>query len=111
MELKELLIHELENLGPVRFSNSFGWICIYTGKNMFGGYKVIDDNILLLFLILSPEGFKKSLGENFTKFDFGKTWAETEISGEDDLGRISKFIIDAFEFTKVRRDKKLKLKL
>ena len=103
MELKDLLIQELESLGPVRFSNSFGWICIYTGKNMFGGIKAIDNNILLLFLILSPEGFKKSLKENFEKFEFGKTWAQTEISGEDDLPRVFEFIKDGFDYAQKRR--------
>ena len=105
MELKDLLIEQLESLGPVRFTNSFGWICIYTGRNLFGGYKVIDNNILLLFLILSPEGFDKSLSENFIKFDFGKTWAQTEIYGEDDLVRTFPFIQDAFDFSKERKAK------
>ena len=108
--LKDLLIENLENLGLIRFSNSFGWICIYTGKNMFGGYKVIDDNILLLFLILSEEGFENSLAEGFIKFDFGKTWAETEISGEDDLERILFYLRDAFEYSMIRRDKNKKFK-
>ena len=49
-----------------------------------------------LFLILSPEGFEKSLPENFEKFEFGKTWAQTEITGEDDLPRIFEFIQDSF---------------
>ena len=103
MELKDLLVGQIESLGPIRFSNSFGWICIYTGKNLFGGYKVLDENILLLFLILSPDGFEKSLDEGFQKFDFGKTWAETEITGEEDIPRISLFITDAFDFSKKRR--------
>ncbi len=106
MELKDLLIKQLESLGPIRFSNSFGWICIYTGKNMFGGYKEIDNNVLLLFLILSPEGFEKSLPENFEKFEFGKTWAQTEITGEDDLPRIFEFIQDSFNYVQKRRELK-----
>jgi hypothetical protein len=109
MELKDLLIEQLDHLGPVRFSNSFGWICIYTGRNMFGGYKAIDSNILLLFLILSPKGFEKSLEENFEKFEFGKTWAQTEISGEDDLPRVFQFIQDAFYYTQKRRELKKKI--
>ncbi|MBI4097944.1 MAG: hypothetical protein HY426_02790 [Candidatus Levybacteria bacterium] len=103
MELKEQLIEQIESLGPVRFSNSFGWICIYSGKNLFGGYKVLDDNIFLLFLILSPKGFQQSLNEGFQKFDFGKTWAETEISLEDDIPRVSPFIQDAFDYSKERK--------
>jgi hypothetical protein len=106
MELKDILIEQLESLGPVRFSNSFGWICIYTGKNMFGGYKEIDNNILLLFLILSPDGFKNALDESFEKFEFGKTWAQTEISGEDDLPRVYPFIQDGFDYAYKRRDLK-----
>jgi hypothetical protein len=108
MELKDLLIEQLDSLGPlgsVRFSNSFGWICIYTGRNLFGGYKVIDNNILLLFLILSPKGYEESFEENFVKFDFGKTWAQIEIYGEDDLVRVLPFIKDAFEFSKERKAK------
>lgn len=103
MELKDLLIEQIESLGPVRFSNSFGWICIYTGKNLFGGYKVLDDNILLLFLILSPAGFYKALDEGFEKFDFGKTWAQTEINVEDDLLRVFPFIREGFDYTKERQ--------
>lgn len=103
MELKDLLVGRIESLGPIRFSNSFGWICIYTGKNLFGGYKILDENILLLFLILSPAGFKQALDEGFQKFDFGKTWAETEITSEDDLNRINEFLTDAFDFSKERR--------
>lgn len=103
MELEDLLVGQIESLGPIRFSNSFGWICIYTGKNLFGGYKVLDENILLLFLILSPKGFERSLNGGFQKFDFGKTWAETEITGEDDLNRISQYLTDAFDFSKERR--------
>jgi len=110
MELKDLLIEQIESLGPVRFSNSFGWICIYTGKNLFGGYKVIDNNILLIFLILSPEGFENSLREGFEKFDFGKTWAQAEISGEDDLPRVFPFLQDGFDYAKIRRTKNLKEK-
>lgn len=111
MELKELLIERIEGLGPIRFSNSFGWICFYTGKNLFGGYKVLDENILLLFLILSPTGFEKSLEEGFVKFDFGKTWAETEITQEDDILRVFEFLTDAFDFSKERkRIKSLKMK-
>jgi hypothetical protein len=111
MELKDYLIQQLESLGPIRFSNSFGWICFYTGRNLFGGYKVIDNNILLLFLILSPKGFKKSLEENFEKFEFGKTWVQTEISGKDDLPRVFGFIQDGFEYSKERRNlKKIKLR-
>ena len=103
MNLKDLLIDRIESLGPIHFSNSFGWICIYTGKNLFGGYKIVDDNILLLFLIMSPEGFVNSLNENFEKFDFGKTWAQTEIAGDDDLPRIFPFLQDAFDYVQKRR--------
>ena len=103
MELKELLIEQIESLGPIRFSNSFGWICFYTGKNLFGGYKVLDENILLLFLILSPKGFSKALDNEFQKFDFGKTWAETEITQENDILRIFEFLTDAFDYSKERR--------
>lgn len=103
MELKDLLVGQIESLGPIRFSNSFGWICIYTGKNLFGGYKILDENILLLFLILSSNGFEQALDEGFQKFDFGKTWAETEITGEDDILRISPFITDAFDYSKERK--------
>lgn len=104
MELEELLIEQLEALGQIRFSNSFGWICTYTGSNLFAGYKIVDNNILLLWLILSPEGYKTSLDEGFVKFGFGKTWAETEIDGADDLPRIIPFIKEAFDYSKVRRE-------
>lgn len=102
MDLKDLLISQVESLGPIRFSNSFGWICIYTGKNLFGGIKVADDNILLLFLILSPAGFESSLNDAFEKFEFGKTWAQTEITGEEDLPRVFGYVKDAFDYSKER---------
>lgn len=109
MNLEEKLIIYLANLGSIRRSNSFGWICIYTGKNLFAGYKVVDNDILLLWLILSPSGFEKALETDFQKFNFGKTWAETEVVGEDDLIRILPFVKDAFHFIEERRAvKKLK---
>lgn len=109
MELENLLIEQIQNLGPIRFSNSFGWICVYTGKNLFAGYKVVDNNIIVLWAILSPRGFEKSLGEGFEKFDFGKTWAQTEVNGQDDLDRVFPFIQEGFEYSKQREQiKKLK---
>lgn len=108
MELKDSLIAKLDSLGLIRFSNSFGWICIYTGKNMFGGYKAVDSNILILFLILSPEGFKNSQNEGFLKFEFGQTWAETEINNQEDLPRIAPYLKDAFEYSQIRKEMKLK---
>lgn len=105
MELKDILIKQLEDLGPIRFSNSFGWICIYTGHNLFAGYKEIDNNILLLWIILSPEKFEESLTNGFEKFDFGKTWAQAEITGEDDLPRILPYLSDGFEYSNVRKQK------
>ena len=106
MTLEEKLIIHLEKLGSIRRSNSFGWICIYTEKNLFAGYKVVDNDILLLWLILSPGGFEEALQTGFQKFHFGKTWAETEIAGEDELTRILPFIENAFRFTEERRNAK-----
>ncbi len=102
MDLKDLLVSQVESLGSTRFSNSFGWICIYTGKNLFGGIKVVDNNILLLFLILSPNGFEMSLNDGFEKFDFGKTWAQAEITEEEDLPKIFGYVKDAFDYSKER---------
>jgi hypothetical protein len=102
MDLEELLIEQIERLGLIRFLNSFGWICVYRVHNLFAGYKVIDNNILLLWIILSPESFKKALEEDFVKFDFGKTWAQIEITDKEDLLGIFPFIQDAFEYSKNR---------
>ncbi|MBI3984541.1 MAG: hypothetical protein HY344_01170 [Candidatus Levybacteria bacterium] len=111
MDLKDLLISQIEELGSIRFSNSFGWICIYRENNLFGGIKEIDNNILLLFLILSPTGFNNSLDDGFEKFDFGKTWSQTEITQENDIERVFAYVRNAYEFAKERRKlKKLKLK-
>ena len=106
MDLKDLLVSQIESLGLIRFSNSFGWICIYRKNNLFGGIKVVDNNILLLFLILSPSGFETSLNDDFEKFDFGKTWAQTEITGEEDLPRVFEYIKDAFDYSKEREKNK-----
>ncbi len=110
MDLKDLLVSQIESLGLIRFSNSFGWICIYRENNLFGGLKAVDNNILLLFLILSPTGFKDSLDEGFEKFDFGKTWSQTEITQEEELGKVFEFIKDAFEYSK-QREKVKRLKI
>ena len=110
MDLEDLLIEQIARLGLIRFSKSFGWICIFIEHNLFAGYKVIDNNILLLWVILSPEAFKKALEEDFEKFDFGKTWAIREITSEEDLPRIFPFIRNAFEYSKTRiKLKSLKL--
>lgn len=83
---------------------------MHTGKNMLGGYyKIVDNGILIMWLIVSPHKFKEALQSGFEKFDFGKTWVQTEVIGEEDIGRIWPFILDAFNFTKIRRSKNLKL--
>ncbi len=105
MNLEETLIDHLNSLALIRFSHSFGWKCIYVDKRMIGGYKVVDDNIMLIFLILSPDKFKDSIEKEFTKFEFGQTWVETEINGEDDLPRIEPFIMDALNYSKTRSKK------
>ncbi len=111
MDLKDLLISQIESLGKIRFTNSFGFLCIYRNRNLFGGIQEVDNNILLLFLILSPIGFKKSLGEGFEKFDFGKTWVQIEIVGEDDLPKVFEYIKEAFDYSREReRIKGLKIK-
>lgn len=110
MVFDEIFIGRIESLGPIRFSKSFGWICIHTGKNMFGGYKIIDNGILIMWLIVSPRKFKEALQSRFEKFDFGKTWVQTEVVGEQDLDRVWPFILDAFNFTKIRRSKSKFLK-
>ncbi len=102
MNLEEMLLDYTNRIGQVRFSNSFGWICMYTGKNLFGGYKAVDNEIVVIWLILSPDCFEMSLETGFEKFDFGKTWAQTEVIGIDDFPRIEPFILDAFNFTKER---------
>jgi hypothetical protein len=106
MSLEELLIGNINSLGSIRWSNSFGWICVYTGKNLFGGYKVIDNDILLLWLILSPSGFQQALQSGFEKFNFGKTWVQTEVIGKEDWERIKPFVMEAFNYTEKRRKNK-----
>ncbi len=103
MTLEDIFIGTVDSFGPTRYSNSFGWICVYTGKNLFGGYKVIDNEILLLWLILSPAGFAEALDAGFEKFDFGKTWAQTEVVGQEDITRVEPFILDAYNFTRIRK--------
>ncbi len=105
MTLEEILLDYLRDLAYLRTSHSFGWKCIFVGKRMIGGYKVIDDNILLIFLILSPHKLIDSLENGFNKFGFGQTWSQTEISGEDDLIRIRPFFSDAIFYSKERTKK------
>ena len=105
MNLEEILKNQIEQLGQIRYTRSFGWICVYTGKNLFAGYKNVDNNILVMWLILSPDKFMQSLNDGFQKFNFGKTWAETEIIGEEDLPRITPYIEDAFKHSKTRSEK------
>ena len=100
MDLEEILKNQFESLGPIRYTKSFGWLCVYTGKNLFAGYKNVDNDIIVMWLILSPEGFEDALNNGLQKFDFGKTWVETEIIGEEDIPRIMPYIGDTFEYTK-----------
>ncbi|KKR31891.1 MAG: hypothetical protein UT63_C0058G0017 [Candidatus Gottesmanbacteria bacterium GW2011_GWC2_39_8] len=51
------------------------------------------------------------MGEGFVKFEFGRTWVETEIGGEDDLPRTALYVYDAYEFARKRGDEKKLLKL
>ena len=92
----------MEGLGSIRWTKSFGWICAHVNHNkFFGGYKVIDENYLKLLLRLSPEGFKKAIDTvYFQKFEFGKTWVETEVTSEEELEQVWPTIVAAFEFVK-----------
>ena len=108
MNLEDMLLEKINRLGTVKYMHSFGWICINRGKNLFGGYKIIDNNILLLFLILSPDKFKDSLDHNFEQFNFGKTWVQSELLDQQDLNRVEPFILNAYNFAKVRNEKKQK---
>ena len=107
MELEERLVLKLEKLGPIYRKKMFGWICILSGRNFFGGYKILDDNILIMFLVMSPTGFTKAVAtDDFQPFEFGKTWVETELSQPEDINVIWPFIKDAFSYTQKRKDKK-----
>ncbi len=101
MNLEESLIARVESLGPIWWHKSFGWMCFHTHKRkFFGGYKVIDNNILDLLLRLSPEDFEKALEQGFEKFDFGKTWVEIELTSEEELDRVFPLIKSAYNFVK-----------
>ena len=101
VNLEDSLIARIESLGPIWWHKSFGWMCFHTEKRkFFGGYKVIDNNILDLLLRLSPEDFPKALEQGFVKFDFGKTWVETEVTSEEELNRFFPFIQSAYNFVK-----------
>jgi hypothetical protein len=102
MHLENMLKQYVESLGPVRYSKSFGWFCIFTGRNLFAGYRIVDDDILILWLILSPSGFGEAMDNGFQKFVYGKTWAETEMIGEEDIRRVIPFLADALEFSRTR---------
>ena len=102
MELIETFLLRTQQFGQLRYSYSFGWICMMKGKRMFGGYKNVDKDILLLWLIVSPQIVEDALESGFQKFDFGKTWVETEITGEEDLDRVWPFINNAVNYSEER---------
>lgn len=103
MSLEEFLRQKIDSLGLVRWKKSFGWISATTvpESKFFGGYQVIDENDLKLLLRLSPEDFKEAIGTGyFEKFEFGKTWVETEITGEEEFEQSWPFIEKAYNFVK-----------
>lgn len=110
MDLGTLFINELNRISTLNIKKGFGWMIIYFGKNMLGGYKVLDYNILILFLILSPNGYVKALNDGFLRFEFGKTWAETEINGQKDLTRVIPYLSDAYNYIEKRNKLKAKKK-
>ncbi len=107
MPLEEILVQKLESLGPIIWQRAFGWISAHTSdKKFFAGYKIIDENYLHLLLLLSPESFQEAMkSDYFEKFEFGKTWAETEITSEEELDRVWLQVVSAYNFAKLRKQK------
>lgn len=105
MPLEEVLVQKIEELGPITWQKSFGWIVAHTEKRkFFGGYKVIDENDLQLLLRLSPEGFEEAMATGyFEKFEFGKTWVVAEIASEEDLERAWPTVESAYNFVKIQK--------
>lgn len=107
--LEDYLLKRFSELGPVTWKRMFGWICSHIGKNFFAGYKVLDDNVLIMMLILSREGYEKAMEtDQFQKFEFGQTWVETEIGKKEDLDEIWPFIKDALDYSAIRKTKSKK---
>lgn len=103
MTLAQIFLRRIEGVGPVIWRKAFGWICAHRNRNLFGGYKFLDDNVIILFLILSTDGFERAMKTgHFEKFDFGKTWVETEITSEKILEEILPFVKNAFDYAAER---------
>lgn len=109
MDLASYLIQSCAKMGPIRWTRMFGWTCAIIGRNFFGGYQALDDNVVILFLVLSPKGYEKAIASGqFEKFEFGQTWAEVELNREEEIDQIWPFIEDAFNYSKIRKQKSKK---
>jgi hypothetical protein len=107
MGLEENLLLKLKSLGLTHVTKMFGWKCLMIHRHFFGGYKVLDESVIVLFLILSPEGYEEALQSgDFGKFQFGNRWVETEINSVEDTAKIWVFIENAFKYTDVRKAQK-----
>ena len=109
MDLEQALIEKIESLGKISWKRMFGMQAILIDGKLMGGYKKIDENVLYLMLILSKKGFEEALDSGyFSKFDFGNTWVESELTSEEDLQRSTETLIDSFSFVKSKEKKKKK---
>lgn len=106
MDLEQQFVALIENIGPMRWKRMFGLQAILIDGKLMGGYRLIDENIIYLLLILSKPGFEKAIDSGyFTKFDFGKTWVEGEIESEEELELIRQTIKHAHAYTITKKAK------
>ena|SRR3989344_7657358 len=106
MDLEQALINKIESLGNLAWKRMFGLQAVLIDGKLMGGYKKIDESVLYIMLILSQEGFEKAISAGyFSKFEFGKTWVEGEITSEEDLQLLSKTIEDSYTFVKSKPKK------
>ena len=99
MNLEDTLVTKIENLGPLIWKRMFGMQAILISGKLMGGYKKIDENVIKIILLLSAKGYEKAMDNSyFSKFDFGKTWVEGEITSEEDLDLVWGIIEDSYSF-------------
>jgi hypothetical protein len=104
MPLEQILIAKIESLGPITWKKMFGMQTVLISGKLLGGYKAIDESVIYAMLILSPKKYQEAVEEGyFSKFDFGKTWVECEITTEEDLENVWLYFKDAYNFAKERK--------
>lgn len=99
MSLEELFLAKLGDLAAISYKRMFGWEAILAGGKLVGGYKMLDENIMNLMLILPQDQYQDAIEQGiFSKYSFGRTWVEAEIGSGDELEGVWGSVLQAHRF-------------